>query len=269
MTRRDILIVDDHPAVAFSIAAALSPAFAVRVVHTVDDALAALDDAPAACVLDLSLDRDPAPLHDALAGIPVLVVSGLDGDEARATAARRGWRVREKPFTDSDLRAEVGELLAGAPPPARPSAPALEPQQPAEEPPAPEPPAAPLPAPPAAPTASDAPLHADWRVAVVDLLSRRALRGGCVLTLSILSIYGMVHHIPVDGLVVGALSALGMGAEAFIGAVRKRPAASAAGALALVALGVSSGLSDITELGAVATAGAAAATALVDHARAG
>lgn len=159
MTRATVLVVDDAPAVAASQASALRAAFRVEVATSVADALDVVaTDPPAAVVLDLALDRPASALHRALEleRIPVLVVSGLDTDEARALAAAKGWRCAPggKPVRDEDLREMVGELLAGrdrasaAPPP--PAAPA-----PVQSPAAASGDAPTLPAPPGTPEALD------------------------------------------------------------------------------------------------------------------
>lgn len=87
----DALVVDDAPAVASALAYALTGAgCVVRVATTVDAALVELARRPDVAVVDHCLDRDAAMFRLALvrARVPVLLVSGLDDDPARAFPPR-------------------------------------------------------------------------------------------------------------------------------------------------------------------------------------
>lgn len=116
-------------------------------------------------------------------------------------------------------------------------------------------------------TPSNAPLHADARVAVADLITRRVLRGGVAIAIAWLTIRGDATGHPVSGITVAVLGALGMGASALRDAATKRPGATAAGGAGLVLLALAGDVYGVGELGTVAAGGVAAATALIDQAR--
>ena len=128
-----LLIVEDQESVRVLAASLLRErGHEVREAATVDDALSALDAGlPDAVLLDLSLGQPSAGLHARLRSLalPVLVVSGLDDDDAQHAASSQGWSLLLKPFDPERLIAMVDRL---APPP--PPAPVL-PPPPTERPP--------------------------------------------------------------------------------------------------------------------------------------
>lgn len=125
--RPRILVVDDDPAARISLVSPLRESgHDVTEAATVAGALAALAGAtPSACVLDLSLDSDAAPLHAALTSrsVPTLLVSGRAPETLPAVAGPRGWGYLAKPVAHEALLAGVSALL---PAPAAPAAPAHE-----------------------------------------------------------------------------------------------------------------------------------------------
>jgi CheY-like chemotaxis protein len=262
VTRPTILVVDDHPAALEALAAPLRERYAVRTAGTVAAALAAL--AGVSCVvLDLLLDAPATELHRALhdTRTPVVVVSGLESTAAQQVAAVWGWPALEKPVSPEPLLAAVEAALETRP------MPDTSPDASGERTTMAPPPA--LPAPPPVPADADSspPIaQTDARVAVVDLLSRRILRGLCSLAIVGLTVWGDRTGHPVDGVTVTALALLGMGASAAVNAVRKRPGATAAGVAGLLALAVAGDAGQLGELGTMAAVGVAGATALVDRA---
>lgn len=116
-------------------------------------------------------------------------------------------------------------------------------------------------------TPSSAPLHADARVAVADLITRRVLRGVVALAIAWLTIRGDATGHPVSGITVAVLGALGMGINAAVEAAKKRPGVTAAGGAGLAVLALGGTALDLPDAGSIAALGAAAVTALVDHAR--
>lgn len=248
------LVVDDHPASRAALAAGLD----AREAGTVAEALAALlDGRPSVVVLDLCLDAPAGELHDALsaARIPVVLVSGLDCDDAARVALARGWICLAKPCTHDTLTAALRAALE--------SRTVIDPDRPTIVPDLPPPPRAVAPE----RIPSDAPLHADPSVARTDLVTRRALRGLVALLIGALTVWGDLRGHPVSGVTVAVLGALGMGATAIRDAAVKRPGTTAAGGALLLALGIGGDLSGVSELGTLAATGVAAATALVDRAR--
>lgn len=144
MTAPAVLVIEDHQLPRAAAVAALE-GYDVTEAATVGDAFAALAlRRPAVVVLDLAMDRPSAGLHATLQALrlPVVVVSGLEAEEARAAADAAGWRCLPKPFTAEALRAVVEELAAPsivpdlAPPP-RATRPMPEPS-PTERPPMPD-----------------------------------------------------------------------------------------------------------------------------------
>ena len=260
MTRPTVLVVDDHPAALEALAAPLRERYAVRTAGTVAAALAAL--AGASCVvLDLLLDAPATALHRALhdTRTPVVVVSGLESTAAQQVAAVWGWPALEKPVSPDALTAAVEAALETRP--MSDTSPDASGERTTMAPPAP------LPEPPAVPVDSSPPIaQTDPPVAVVDLLSRRILRGLCSLAIVGLTVWGDRTGHPVDGVTVTALALLGMGASAAVNAVRKRPGATAAGAAGLLALALAGDAGQLGELGTMAAVGVAGATALVDRA---
>lgn len=114
MTARSVLVIEDHQLPRAAAVAALE-GYDVTEAATVGDAFAALAlRRPAVVVLDLAMDRPSAGLHATLQALrlPVVVVSGLEAEEARAAADAAGWRCLPKPFTAEALRAVVEELAA-------------------------------------------------------------------------------------------------------------------------------------------------------------
>jgi CheY-like chemotaxis protein len=136
-----ILVIDDHPSARAGLVAALS-GYDVTEAATVGEAMEALAAEPfAAAVVDLGMDRPSVALHGLLQRlrVPVVVVSGLEEEDARAAASSNGWRCLSKPFTAEALRAVVEELVGdrpGAPRATRPEI--LPPPSPTERPPVPE-----------------------------------------------------------------------------------------------------------------------------------
>ena len=117
----NILIVEDQEAVRVLAASLLrSAGHEVREAATVTAALDALDAAaPDAVILDLSLGEPSVALHARLRSmlVPVLVVSGLDADDAQSAAIAQGWSSLPKPFDPELLIAMVERLKPIAPPP--------------------------------------------------------------------------------------------------------------------------------------------------------
>ena len=263
MTRPAVLVVDDHPAALEALAAPLRERYAVRTAGTVATALAAL--AGVSCVvLDLLLDAPATALHRALhdARTPVVVVSGLESTAAQQVAAVWGWPALEKPVSPEPLLAAVAAALETRP--MSDTSPDASGERTTMAP----PPALPAPPPPVPADADSSPpiAQTDARVAVVDLLSRRILRGLCSLAIVGLTVWGDRTGHPVDGVTVTALALLGMGASAAVAAARRRPGATAAGAAGLLALALAGDAGQLGELGTMAAVGVAGATALVDRA---
>ncbi len=113
--RPRILVVDDDAAARLSLVSPLRESgHDVTEADTVAGALAALAGAtPTACVLDLSLDSDAAPLHAALTSrsVPTLLVSGRAPESLPAVADPRGWSYLAKPVAHEALIAGVSALL--------------------------------------------------------------------------------------------------------------------------------------------------------------
>lgn len=112
-----ILVIDDAATVRAELVATLR-----QIGHTCDEAadveaalFALASNAYAAVVLDLVLDRDPAPLHAALAlrGVPVLLVSGAEPTRLPTVARERGWSYLAKPWEPDALVAAVQRLIEG------------------------------------------------------------------------------------------------------------------------------------------------------------
>jgi DNA-binding NarL/FixJ family response regulator len=256
-----VLVVDDHPTALAGLVYPLRERFEVLVAATVAEALAVLRRvAVAAVVLDLVLDVPPTELHRELLlrGTPVVVVSGIEGDAARAFARIWGAPALLKPVADNDLLAAVTDAAARntsletAP---MQTAPDDNPQRPTMAPPAPD---APLPAPPAAPDGdSVSPLAAtNPQVAIAEARFRTIRRVVGTLCLTGLAVLFELrgHTMPVP--LVIALTAFGLGFAGLESALRKRPGVAAGGAagLALLALGGASfdlpGASLLASLGA-------------------
>ena len=263
MTPPPVLVVDDHESAAEGLAIPLRGRYAVTVARTVADALAALAaTAFAAVVLDLALDVDASPLHRELLlrETPVVVVSGIEGEAARALA--RVWRAPAllKPPTDGDLLAAVERAAARSNRP--PETPTMPDPAPHPQTLAPPPPAAPLPAPPDVPAdAGDSvsPLAAtDARVAVAETWSRTLRRSLATLCLTGLAVLFELrgHTVPLP-IVIG-VTALGIGVGGALAALRKRPGVAAGGAAGLALLALGGALLDVGEAGTLAALGVGA-----------
>jgi CheY-like chemotaxis protein len=271
MTRPTVLVVDDHEAVRDALAEDLRGAFEVLTTGTVGGALDALKrNASIACVvLDLLLDVPAAPLHRELVacGKPVVVVSGLESEAANTIARVYGWQCLAKPVAHETLNRAVQTALENhvTTPQESPRV-TLVPT--GDDAPAPDT----LPAPPNTPTeptsGSGAPLAGVHpAVAIVDMITRRVVRLASAAIIAWLIYHGDTSGHPLSGVAVASLSALGMGAEAFAAAVRKRPGATAAGVAGLVTLALAGSATQTQELGSLAAFGVVGATALVDRAR--
>lgn len=112
-----ILVIDDAATVRAELVATLR-----QIGHTCDEAadvdaalFALASNTYAAAVLDLVLDRDPGPLHAALAlrGVPVLLVSGAEPTRLPAVAREQGWSYLAKPWEPDALVAAVQRLIEG------------------------------------------------------------------------------------------------------------------------------------------------------------
>lgn len=260
-----VLVVEDHDLVRLSLAAPLRPLYDVAEAATVSAALALL--APTsprvdACVLDLRLDEPAAALHRELLlqRTPVVVVSGLSVEAAHDMGCVWGAAVLLKPVTDEALTAALDAALEKRPMPDQPP-----PDRTTQAP--PEPPA--LPAPSAVPAAESAPPSSSLHpaVAIAEMITRRGARLASAAIIAWLIYHGDTSGHPLSGVAVASLSALGMGAEAFAAAVRKRPGATAAGVAGLVTLALVGEATQVGELGSLAAFGVVGATALVDRAR--
>ena len=261
MTLAVALVVDDHAAALDALAYALRDRYEVIVAATVREALAVLARlTPAVVVLDLLLDAPAAALHRELLlrDLPVVVVSGIEGDAAQAIARVWGVPALLKPVADHDLLTAV-QRATRAPTTETHPMPDDNPQRATVAP--------PEPILPDARTPSDAPLHADPSVARADLVSRRALRGVCAMLIAGLTAWGDAHGHPVSAVTVVVIGALGMGINAAVEAAKKRPGATAAGGAGLAVLALGGTLLELPDAGSIAALGAAAVTALVDHAR--
>lgn len=109
-----ILIIDDERAIATMLASALRSVGTVDTAFTVEAASAQLlAHSYDAAVLDMLLDTDTTVLRAALQdrGIPVLLVSGRDGDRLQREAKEHGWAFLAKPFTQVQVQREIEALL--------------------------------------------------------------------------------------------------------------------------------------------------------------
>jgi CheY-like chemotaxis protein len=135
-----VLVIEDQTSPRAAAVAALE-GYDVTEAATVGEAMAALAAEPFdAAVLDLGMDRPSVALHERLQRlrIPVVVVSGLEEEDARAAASSNGWRCLSKPFTAESLRAVVEELAGERPSAPRVTRPEIPPPSPTERPPVPE-----------------------------------------------------------------------------------------------------------------------------------
>ena len=274
MTAPTVLVVDDHAAVRDALAEDLRGAFEVLTASTVPGAIDALKrHASIACVvLDLLLREPAAPLHRELVacGKPVVIVSGLESEAANTIARVYGWQCLAKPVAHEPLNRAVQTALEN-----HVTTPQESPRERVtlvpmgDDAPAPAPDA--LPAPPNTPTSpaggSGAPLAGVHpAVAIVDMITRRVVRLAAAAMIAWLIYRGDASGHPLSGIAVASLSALGMGAESFAAAVRKRPGATAAGVAGLVTLALVGEATQVAELGNLAAFGVVGATALVDRA---
>ena len=120
-----LLAIEDQASVRVLVASLLRDAgHEVQEASTVAEAMAALDAGmPDAVLLDLSLDAPSAALHSRLrsALLPVLVISGLEEEDAQAAATANGWQLLHKPFDPERLLAMASRLTHPPPPPPRSS----------------------------------------------------------------------------------------------------------------------------------------------------
>ena len=259
-----VLVIDDDPAARLALVAALAPHYTVTEASSVATALAALTHThPDAVVLDLCLDTDRQPLHDALdrLGLPVVLVSGVQPEQLPAVARVRGWRFTSKPVEPETLVTQVASVIERRR--SRTSTPIPE-ARPTMAPPAPEVPVSTGLTPPEGTSVRPV---ADTRPAAVqirDLETRRRLRTVAVLALGALVAMFELRGHALPGEIIAGVVALGIGPEAFVSAIRKRPAVAGGGLAALVALAV---LGDATGSHAVSLFSAAGASSLplVDH----
>jgi hypothetical protein len=188
------------------------------------------------------------------------VVSGLESTAAQQVAAVWGWPALEKPVSPEPLLAAVEAALETRPMPD--TSPDASGERTTMTPPA-------LPAPPPVPADADSspPIaQTDARAAIVDMLTRRILRGVVALAIAGLTVWGDSIGHPVSGVTVAVLGAMGMGVDAVLAATRKRPGATAAAGAALLALALAGDATGAGQLGTLAAVGVAGATALVDRA---
>lgn len=113
---RRVLVVEDDYFIATDMAAMLTRAGAMVIgpAGNVDDALAALDEAPDIAVLDLRLgDELSLPVADELGrrGIPYIFVSGTISDLPDRHGA---FAVCVKPTNDARVRAALADALEAA-----------------------------------------------------------------------------------------------------------------------------------------------------------
>ncbi len=254
-----VLVIDDHPAALAGLAHPLRERFEVIVASTVAEALAALRRvAVAAVVLDLLLDVPPTQLYRELLlrGTPVVVVSGIEGDAARAFAQIWGAPALLKPVADNDLLAAVTDAAARNTSLETPPMPD-DPQRATMAPPAPD---APLPAPPVAPDGdSVSPLAAtNPAVAIAEAKYRTQRRVAATLCLTGLAVLFELrgHTVPLP-LVIG-ITALGIGLSGALAALKKRPGVAAGGAAGLLALALGGTALGLDEASTLATLGAGA-----------
>lgn len=109
-----MLVVDDDRAIAMMLSASLRTMGTVDTASTVDAAAAQLRDHNYdAAVVDMVLDGDATALRNALEarGIPVLLVSGRDGERLQREANEHGWRFLAKPFTQEQVMRELSAML--------------------------------------------------------------------------------------------------------------------------------------------------------------
>jgi len=255
-----LLVIEDDDAVRAAIVAALKNDFALVEARDVVEAFAELAEAvPDVVVLDLVLGSAPtARLHEALAKrvLPVLLVSGSDYTSLPKVAEERGWPFLAKPFTAESLRRNVLGLLPQprasptTPPPGRAT---KVPEAPAVEDDAPLPRARSLTPPDAMPAATGT---RSERVEVVDMISRRLLRGFCAGVVGLLIYAFELRGHSVPGTAITAITLLGFGPDALVSALKKKPAVAGGGAAALVAFALAGDLADVHLLEMVAALGA-------------
>lgn len=240
-----ILVIDDDDAVRAAIVAALKNDFTLNEASDVVEAIGQLFEfSPDVVVLDLVLGTVPATrLHDALVRrrVPVLLISGTDYTSLPRVAEANGWPFLAKPFTPDALRRSVQDLLppvrpATMPPPTRPT---KVPDPPVTE---EAPRVRTLTPPDATPAATGA---RSERVEIVDMNSRRLLRGFCAAIVGLLIYAFELRGHSVPGTAITAITLLGFGPDALVAALKKKPAVAGGGAAALVALALAGDLADV------------------------
>lgn len=259
-----VLVIDDVDASRLALVTALAPHYTVTEASSVATALAALTHThPDAVVLDLCLDADRQPLHDALdrLGLPVVLVSGAQPEQLPAVARTRGWRFAAKPVEPEELVAKVTSAMERG---ATRRTPTLPPGTRATMAPAPtEAAAAPVPSarqetPPDGsslrPTADSRPERAQ----IHDAWSRRLKHMVVALCITGLTLYGQRTGHAVEWYVIAILGALGLGPGAAFDALKKRPGTTAAGLVGLAGLALLGDAAQLPELGAISALGVAA-----------
>jgi len=231
VTGADVLIIDDAPLVAASLAHDLTAAgHRPRVALTVSAAQAELARAlPAAVVLDHCLDADASLLRHALVHdrLPVLLVSGLDDDVAVGVAGTHGWSFLPKPVDADLLTSTLAALLTPQETAPMSDRPSIVPD--ASDAPAPIAPRAeaPLPAPPPAAqlTPSGRPLNVPVAVQVLDRL------GDIVGVI-------VVAHLCAVGKIGGEVAVIAIGAILGVGTGLRQVGARAGTATGLSVVGL-------------------------------
>lgn len=130
-----IFLVEDSLDVSAAVSRVLTEAFGAEVIesYSVLDSLAALAVIPVGsldvAVIDLVLDADPKPLHDALVarGVPVVLLSGVQPDALPSVAELRGWHYLAKPVDARSLVDAVSRAIdpERTPEPSPPSEPVM------------------------------------------------------------------------------------------------------------------------------------------------
>lgn len=265
-----VLVIDDQPLARASLALPLRGRFEVVLAATVREALDALRRlTPAVVVLDLLLDAPAAALHREilLRGLPVVVVSGIEGDAAQAIARVWGAPALLKPVADADLNAAVAAALETRTMPDADRLLTPDPLAPDAQAPVSRvtgvtaPTQTQLPAPPSTPADIDSvsPLAATHpAVAIAEVRYRTMRRIVASVGLTGLAVLFELrgHTMPV-ALVVG-LTALGIGLSGLEAALRKRPAVAAGGAAGLALLALGGTALGLDEANTIATLGAGA-----------
>ena len=251
MTDR-ILIVDDTPALLDALAAMLRDhGHEVDTAASVADAAVALASAPhrhRAIVLDLVLDAPAAPLHRLLVEreLPVVLVSGADPSALPEVARSKGWQFLAKPVDGDALEAALQRAITSIVPP--PTLPLPRPSKvPKVDESTPSPPRGDS-SPPLARTSERVAIHDGWSRTV-----RRSIASLGVIGLS-LYFESKGHMVPWH--IVAALTALGLGLDGAVTALKKRPGVAAGGAAALIGLALAGDATGVREVSQLAALGA-------------